>query len=285
MAEKYTKKRNTGLAIACCFLFVLVLFIAFLVKKETIIDNLQTTNFFGRVFGKTPEFVEKHVATENKNQDKIELDKEVPLTINIQDIKSDKESKTENLSKKENKTEKAQELPSNKQPLKEETKKSEATKEAVKKQETTKPVEKPVALTELQLCFVEIDSNGSINRRIVKRSVPKNDSPLTNSINLLLKGPDTTRQSEKNCMSLIPNGTKLLSAKVSDGVAYLNFNDAFEINSVGVEGYIGQLMQVVYTATTFSTVNSVQFLIEGKKKEYLGSEGQWIGSPLSRNNF
>ena len=44
-------------------------------------------------------------------------------------------------------------------------------------------------------------------------------------------------------------------------------------------------MQIVYTATEFSTVKSVQFLIDGQKKEYLGSEGVWIGSPLSRTSF
>ena len=76
-----------------------------------------------------------------------------------------------------------------------------------------------------------------------------------------------------------------MGAKVVDGVAYLDFNDAFEFNTNGVEGYSCQLMQLVYTATAYSTVNSVQFLIEGQKKEFLGSEGQRIGSPLSRGSF
>ena len=86
-------------------------------------------------------------------------------------------------------------------------------------------------------------------------------------------------------MSLIPEGTKLLGASVKNGVATLNFNENFEFNTIGVEGYIGQLMQIVYTATEFSTVKSVQFLIEGQHKDYLGSEGQWIGSPLARSSF
>ena len=87
-------------------------------------------------------------------------------------------------------------------------------------------------------------------------------------------------------MSLIPEGTRLLGASVKNGTATLNFNEAFELNqTVGVEGYIAQLMQIVYTATEFSTVRSVQILIEGEKKDYLGSEGQWIGSPLARSSF
>ena len=71
-----------------------------------------------------------------------------------------------------------------------------------------------------------------------------------------------------------------------NGVASLNFSDAFEYSqSYGVEGYLAQLMQIVYTATSFPTVSSVQFLIEGQKKEYLGSEGVWIGGPLGRASF
>lgn len=278
------KKRNTGLAVACCFLCALVLFIVFLVKKDIIINNLQATNFFGRVFGKNPEFVENHTsANENQNNDRIELDAEIPLIINVDADTTVEPKKNEQLQSNNDKTDQVvkTDLSENKKPT-----------ENKKTQEEKKPEQKPVVqpkpqqqYTELQLCFVEIDYDGSVNRKMIKRSVPKNDSPLTNSINLLIKGPDTSKSAEKNCMSLIPAGTKLLSAKVSDGIAYLNFNDAFEINTVGVEGYIGQLMQIVYTATTFSTVNSVQFLIEGKKKEYLGSEGQWIGSPLSRNSF
>ena len=141
------------------------------------------------------------------------------------------------------------------------------------------------AYTELMLCFIEIDGDGSINRKLVKRSVPKTDSPLTTAIKAVLAGPDTTKSEERTCISLVPEGTRLLGARVSGGVAYLDFNDAFEFNTNGVEGYNSQLMQLVYTATSFSTVNSVQFLIEGQKKDYLGSEGQWIGSPLSRTSF
>jgi len=141
-----------------------------------------------------------------------------------------------------------------------------------------------VALREASLCFIVVDSDGTISRRIVKRSLAKSDSPMTDAINALLAGPLPSEQS-KDCMTLIPSGTKLLGASVKDGVAVLNFNENFEFNSVGVEGYIAQLMQIVYTATEFPTVKSVQFLIEGKRKDYLGSEGQWIGSPLSRSSF
>ncbi|MBR4397441.1 MAG: hypothetical protein IKS93_06290, partial [Methanobrevibacter sp.] len=72
--------------------------------------------------------------------------------------------------------------------------------EAAKPAEEKKPVQN--AYTELQLCFVEIDADGSINRKIVKRKVAKNDSPLTTAIKAVIAGPDTTTSEERNCISV-----------------------------------------------------------------------------------
>ena len=107
------------------------------------------------------------------------------------------------------------------------------------------------------------------------------------SLRYLISAPasDYSNTAERNLTSFIPKGTKLLGARVSNGVAYLNFNDNFEFNQEGTVGQINQLMQVVYTATTFSTVNSVQFLINGQKKQFLGEEGIRIDAPLSKNSF
>lgn len=142
--------------------------------------------------------------------------------------------------------------------------------------------EKPATIA-AKICFVAIDSDGTVIRKIVSRQVAK-DSPLTESLNSLLSGPNSL-ESKTGCRTLIPSGTKLYSAVVKNGTATLDFSTEFEINTNGVQGFLGQLMQIVYTATNFSTVQNVQILIEGEKKEYLGSEGVWIGSPLSRASF
>lgn len=270
MSEKNTKKRNTGLAVAVCLLFALVILILFLVKKDQIVTNLKETRFFERIGGTTPEFVQNYVPS-NPTEEKIPLPEEVPLTINIE---------TEVVEQKPVQKP-AEVVVEKKEPAKVEDKNPPKQEE---KKVDNKPVETPKSYIDLQLCFVSIDSDGSLSRKMVKRSVAKNDSPLTTSINLLLAGPNNSKE-EKNCMTLIPAGSRLLSARVSNGVAYLNFNEEFEFNGDGVEGQLSQLMQIVYTATTFSTVNSVQFLIDGEKKDYLGSEAVWIGSPLSRNSF
>jgi len=277
--KKSSKKNNTTLFTAACVLLgLLVILIIFLVKKDQILTNLQETAFFDKVFGSTPTVIEKHEPAAPKKTETIPLKNE-EITIHIENeeapASNNKESNNTENEVKENNSEESR--------VNEKTASNEKASEAVKdtpKKETPKP-----ATTELMLCFVNIDGDGTVVRQLVKRQTKKSDSPLTASINLLLQGPDTTKSAERNLMSLIPSGTKLLSAKVSGGVAYLNFNEAFEINTYGVEGYIHQLEQIVFTATTFSTVNSVQFLIEGEKRDYLGSEGQWIGSPLSRSSF
>lgn len=301
MAKKKSKKISNGMfAFACILLAIIVMAIIFLAKKDQILSNYKETGFFERIFGKTPEFVENH---EDKTKDTITLKEDDSVVINIDDSQNDEIENSETsetpsvkqmiqngTSKiadaiqekvESNISEKAKEVTQNAQEsIKESISKATNATEPVKNQTKTQ-----TPTYDYQLCFVNIDSDGSVVRKIVKRTDKKSDSPLTTAINLLIKGPIKTSSAEKDCMNLIPEGTKLLGARVSDGVAYLNFNENFEFNSVGVEGIRGQLMQIVYTATSFSTVNSVQFLIEGSKQDYLGSEGQWIGSPLSRSNF
>jgi len=134
------------------------------------------------------------------------------------------------------------------------------------------------------LYFVRIDDDGVIVRQEVKRQIPATDSPLLDSFAALLKGP-SEEELRRNLISLVPQGTVLLSAQVRGSTAFLNFNEAFMYNRYGIEGYAGQLKQIVYTATSFPTVQDVQILIEGERHDYLGGEGVYIGRPLSRNSF
>ena len=271
------KNKNTLFATAVVLLGLLIIFITFLVKKDQIKTNLKETAFFEKVVGTTPQFIENH-EVEKKENNEVPLKEDVTIRIESVQPVAPKEEEDEFITMPEEKTVQESEKP--KVEEKKEVQKTETKKEAPKKTEE----KKPVSTTELELCFVLIDGDGSVLRKPIKRSVPKSDSPLTTSINLLLKGPDTTKTAERNCMTLIPEGTRLISAKVQGGVAYLNFTEEFLFNGFGIDGQIHQLEQIVYTATAFPTVSSVQFMIEGKKQDYL-SEGVWIGSPLSRASF
>lgn len=289
MAQNKNNKPNSGLYVAVFFVFVILIVIMFFVKKDNILSNLKKTNFFERVGVATPEFVEKHPVEQEKTlPDDIEIDlmdnAASEKTINQQEnpASAEKSAKTDSTAESSALPEKQPEIASEK---KEENKPAvSAEKTEPSSKNTSVPAApKPASATRTAtLYFVSIGADGSVSRQAVKRQLAKSDSPLTDAIKALLAGPVP---GEKNAMSLIPSGSRLIGASVKDGVATLNFNESFEFNSYGVEGSIGQLMQIVYTATEFSTVKSVQFLIEGEKKEYLGSEGQWIGTPLSRSSF
>lgn len=136
----------------------------------------------------------------------------------------------------------------------------------------------------VSLYFVRIDDDGVIVRKEVKRNLALSDAPLTDTLAALLRGPTEDELREK-LISLVPEGTKLLGVEVRGSTAFVNFNDAFMYNHYGIEGYAGQLKQIVYTATAFPTVQDVQILIEGERHDYLGGEGVYIGKPLSRNSF
>jgi spore germination protein GerM len=147
-----------------------------------------------------------------------------------------------------------------------------------------KPQEKPAKTRTATLYFVRIDADGRVIRTEAKRDIARNDSPLTETLQALIAGP-TNAETAKGLRSLIPAGTRILSTVVKDGVATINLSEEFQFNQYGIEGYLGQLSQIVFTATAFSTVKSVQFLIEGQRRDYLGAEGVWIGTPLAREKF
>lgn len=134
------------------------------------------------------------------------------------------------------------------------------------------------------LYFIRVDDDGTIRRQEVKRSISSSDVPLTDAVKALLEGP-TVDELGRKLISLIPSGTRLLHAQVRGSTVYLDFSEDFMFNNYGIEGYAGQLAQIVYTATSFAAVKDVQILIEGQKRDYLAGDGIYIGKPLSRSSL
>jgi germination protein M len=114
----------------------------------------------------------------------------------------------------------------------------------------------------------------------VQRDIPQSDWPLRDALESLLSGPDE-KDRAKGLVTGIPPETRLRSVSVKDGVATIDLSESFRFTASGVEGLTAELRQVVATATEFPTVQKVQILIEGKKVQYLGTEGIRIDEPLS----
>lgn len=151
-----------------------------------------------------------------------------------------------------------------------------------KKEKKTEPAPK-LKKRNTRVFFIRATDSGHLSLRGTSIEISDDNSPLTFAIQALLKGPSLTERSH-GMSSLIPEGSRLVSATVREGVAYLDFNEDFRFNPLGTDGYQAQLQQIVYTATEFPSVQSVQILVEGKKIDYL-HEGIYVGEPLSRESF
>lgn len=290
------RKRKIGLGVIVWLVLALVLLIAFLIKKDDILITLKKTEFFTHLMGSEPAFVENYQLKDEipttiipSNSDPaviIQDNSELPNNpvVEFQDLSPiDLNSLNVVESSPSDPITAADDLAAVPQDLL-----PEPSDVLIETPYGTITAEQSAGIvteyTKVRLFFVQLNNDGSVTRKEVVRTIPKSNSPLTAAINSLLEGPNSDDVIQ-NCMTLIPSGTRLISASVKDKVATLNFSDDFEFNPYGVDGLVNQLMQVVYTACSFASVNSVQFIIDGQKKEYLGSEGIWIGTPLSVTSF
>ena len=290
------RERKIGLGVIVWLVLALILLIAFLIKKDEILITLKKTEFFTHLLGSEPAFVENYhlkdeipttiipsnsdpavIVQDNSelpNNPVVEFQDLSPIDLNslnvVESIPSDPITSADDLAAVPQAL-----LPSPSDVL------IETPYGTITAEQSAGIV---TEYTKVRLFFVQLNNDGSVTRKEVVRTIPKSNSPLTAAINSLLEGPNSDDVIQ-NCMTLIPSGTRLISASVKDKVATLNFSDDFEFNPYGVDGLVNQLMQVVYTACSFSSVNSVQFIIDGQKKEYLGSEGIWIGTPLTVTSF
>ncbi len=81
----------------------------------------------------------------------------------------------------------------------------------------------------------------------------------------------------------IPEGTRLLSLEIADGVAYVNFSKEIQTNHWGGStGEMFTIMSIVDSLTESPNVRAVQFLIEGQRVESLVGHADTT-SPIERN--
>ena len=302
-------KKNTSLGCFFWLAFILLVALLFFINKDNIARVFEKTNAVS-IFQKKESQEEKQNEVdlegiqneiekiraaekdeENSSEGKAEAEPKKPAEQVQKTVKKNSEPQKTTAEDKPKEEKKTSSQNSNEKKTKTETQTVKKNSESKNKDESKKDVakleqknEKAAEKRSSKIYLVKIDSDGKLVRKPVMRQLEKTDSPLTDAINSLLQGP-TTEEAKQGFRSFIPPDTKLLSIEVKNGVAEVNISEDFQFNRYGIEAYQAQLEQIVFTACEFSTVSSVQFLIKGKKKEYLGAEGIWIGSPLSVNSF
>lgn len=137
----------------------------------------------------------------------------------------------------------------------------------------------PATPNTYRLYFLKLSPEGRMEPSSFARELPAGSTPLSATLKALLLGP-TLQDKAQGALSMIPDGTKLLSVRLHDGTALVSFSPEFEHNASGLEGLAGQVRQVVWTATQFSSVDAVQILINGQYRDTL--DGLPVAAPLTR---
>lgn len=106
-----------------------------------------------------------------------------------------------------------------------------------------------------------------------------NDTVEKVIVNELLKGP-----TEGGHLKTIPQEAKILSIETKDNVCFVNFSKEFaEKASGGTTGEMLTVYSVVNSLTELVTVDMVQFLVEGEKREEFIHMA--FNEPIARNEF
>lgn len=137
--------------------------------------------------------------------------------------------------------------------------------------------------TEVQVFFVRTEPGGraqtlaAVRRRVV---AGPEEALAGEALRALLDGPSRAERS-RGLASEIPPGTPLRAVTIAGGTATVDLGVAFAQGG-GSSSILARVWQIVYTATQFPGVSSVQVLIGGRRVDTLGGEGLLIGAPMRR---
>ena len=81
-----------------------------------------------------------------------------------------------------------------------------------------------------------------------------------------------------------PAGTQILGVTVEDGIASVDFNDAF-YDLPSVTQTTGELARVVFMLTEFDGIDSVFFLRDGEVADVVGADGIVLDGPQARSDY
>ncbi|HEV2440236.1 MAG TPA: GerMN domain-containing protein [bacterium] len=139
------------------------------------------------------------------------------------------------------------------------------------------------ARTDVQVFFVRTEAGGRAQTlAAVRRSVldGREQTRAAGALRALLDGPSRAERS-RGLTTEIPPGTVLRAVTIGGGTATVDLGVTLAQGG-GSSSLLARVWQVVYTATQFPDVSSVQLLIGGRRVATLGGEGLLIGAPIRR---
>jgi germination protein M len=98
----------------------------------------------------------------------------------------------------------------------------------------------------------------------------------------LIAGPAAADGAEVS--SAVPAGTQLLGLNIADGLATVDLSSEFESGGGSLSMQM-RLAQVVFTLTQFSTVDRVEFRLDGEPVDVFSGEGIVLDGPVDRGDY
>jgi len=138
--------------------------------------------------------------------------------------------------------------------------------------EILKPVDETQNKVSIKVFFgnTKLDPDGKYCERsyVISRTIAKTDALARAALEELLKGPAASEKTQGFFTSINPN-VKILSLKIENGVARVDFDDTLQKSVGGSCRTAAIRSQITETLKQFSTVKSVVISINGKTEKIL----------------
>ena len=263
------RKRTISLGVLFWIAAILLVLVVFLFNRKNIEQVMENTGFV--------EVINQRIGIDNSpgNTDNPPGQQDNPDTETVQDEPETQGSPSNDP---------ADETVGEPEAEVSEERKEVSSETEVSQEEDEPPPKEPEQSTknrEYLIHLVRMGDDGSISLEAVKRVVNFIASPLTETLKSLIEEPGT----DGNYHNLIPPNTVLNRVWINGGTAFVDLSEDFRFNPIGLEGYRLQVQQIIATATQFSSVKTVQILIDGQQVDFLGGDGFFIGRPLGQTDL
>lgn len=129
----------------------------------------------------------------------------------------------------------------------------------------------------VRVYFLRGEKVGPVSRTATGSAV------AASALRQLLKGPSAAERAI-GLSSTIPAGTTLLGVSIADKTATVDLSKEFATGG-GSAAMMARIAQVVFTLTQFTTVEAVQFKMDGRAVTTLGGEGLVLDRPQRRADW
>ncbi|MDQ0256470.1 germination protein M [Evansella vedderi] len=135
----------------------------------------------------------------------------------------------------------------------------------------------PVNETAMQELYL-LDRNGLVAPQSF--NIPKGDNEVARTVEYLIQGGPITEILPNGFQAVLPSGTEVLDATVSDGVATLNFSDQFSQYHPDLELQV--LQALTWSVTQLDNVDRIKLQLNGEDLEMMPQNGTPISSGYTR---